>query len=391
MNLYRDYPIIAGKAAGRRVTINPAIQPIYNRLEQAALRGNHWARIAVRELSALSSGIPGKNNVYIRPGSQKDAAGNTGYIVFLPGLKASIYPGTIGNYCVTELVLDASYYAATAGGASSSRTGLYRVRSDVESNTNAWQTQYVKDGKIAPRDGRLVVVTDSGYESAVDAARDIMPRSIKHLGIAAANARNTDSDMHFTSGAKRLGGMIRYNAQKEDKSRASALLLATSMEQAKTLKGVLWVADKGGSVVLTQAMKILVDKGVTLKGHTAYLYNPRTSPGDALRLAHKLELSLNESFADTGWDIQGALSQLSVAGQRLNNKGDPYSKAYHAQAWINGLVKAAGPVGLAGTAAAAMGASIPMLSGIVTAIGGGGVVYALGQSVAEDLRHKFKR
>jgi hypothetical protein len=163
------------------------------------------------------------------------------------------------------------------------------------------------------------------------------------------------------------------------------------MEQAKTLKGVLWVADKGGSVVLTQAMKILVDKGVTLKGHTAYLYNPRTSPGDALRLAHKLELSLNESFADTGWDIQGALSQLSVAGQRLNNKDDPYSKAYHAQAWINGLVKAAGPVGLAGTAAAAMGASIPMLSGIVTAIGGGGVVYALGQSVVEDLRHKFKR
>lgn len=29
MNLYRGYPIIAGKAAGRRVTINPTIQPIY--------------------------------------------------------------------------------------------------------------------------------------------------------------------------------------------------------------------------------------------------------------------------------------------------------------------------------------------------------------------------
>jgi hypothetical protein len=31
------------------------------------------------------------------------------------------------------------------------------------------------------------------------------------------------------------------------------------------------------------------------------------------------------------------------------------------------------------------------LISIVTAIGGGGVVYALGQSVVEDLRHKFKR
>lgn len=101
------------------------------------------------------------------------------------------------------------------------------------------------------------------------------------------------------------------------------------MIQAKGVEDVIWSADKGGSAVLTQAMQILVDKGVTLKGHTAYLYKPRTSPGNALRLAHKLELTLNETFADTGWDLQGALSQLGVAGARLNNKRDPYSRGHY--------------------------------------------------------------
>lgn len=185
--------------------------------------------------------------------------------------------------------------------------------------------------------------------------------------------------------------MVRYGALKQDSSRASALHLADSMMAARDIPGVIWVGDQGGSAVVTQAMQILVDRGITLKGHSAYLYKPRTSPGDTLRLAHRLELTLNEAFADTGWDIQGALSQLSVAGVRLDHKKDPYNRGYHTQAWISGLVKAAGPVGVVGTGAAAMGASIPMLSGIVTAIGGIGVAYALGQSVAEDLRHKLKR
>ncbi|MBC6905129.1 hypothetical protein DWB84_06595 [Saccharophagus sp. K07] len=390
MSLYKDYPTIAGAAAGRRVTIHPGLHNTYRRLEQAALRGNHWARIAVKELQALTTGLQGKNNVYCRPfGSPKNAVGEQAFYVFLPGLKATVYPGIVGQYHVTELVLDANYYEATEEIRDQTRMGLYRARFDTENN--AWRTKYVEGGKVASQEGHLVAVADSGYKSADHAARNVMPQAIKHLGIAAANTRNRENDLHFTPGKKSLGGMIRYNALKENSSRASALHLAASMAQAKNTKGVIWMADKGGSVVLTQAMQILVDKGITLKGHTAYLYHPRTSPGDALRLAHKLELTLNESFADTGWDLQGAVSQLSVAGLRLKNSDDPYNTGYHAQAWINGLVKAAGPVGLAGAGAAAMGVSMPMLGGIVAAISGGGVVYALGQSLVEDLRHKFKR
>lgn len=385
----QDYPIIAGKAAGRKVSINPALHPAYQRLEQAALRGNHWASIAVRELNALTSGVVGKNNVYIRPYGPKDAAGNTGYIVFLPGLKATLYPTVLGSYCVTDLVLDANYFEATADEESGKRTGLYRVI--PEGAIETWKTEYVEDGNIEAKNGRLVVIADSGYKSASNAARTIVPRAMEFPQVPEITVLQEGCDLHFTAGQKQLGGMIRYNPLSVDSSRGSALHLATTMEQARTLKNVIWAADQGGSAVLTQAMQILANKGVTLKSHTAYLYKPRTSPAAALKLAHKLELSLGKSFANTGWDPQGALSQLSVAGRRLNNSNDRYNKAYHTHAWINGLAKAAGPIGLGSGAAAAMGVSIPMIGGIVAAISGGSVVYALGQSLVEDLRTKFKR
>lgn len=390
MSLYKDYPIIAGESAGRRVGINPALHNTYKRLEQAALRGNHWARIAVKELHALTTGVSGKSNVYIRPfGGPKTEFGEQAFYVFLPGLKATVHPGRGVHYFVTDLVLDANYYEAREEVGEQTRMGLYRAK--LEKEGKLWEADYIKDGKVLPQDYRLVAIADSGYATAGDAAISVIPKAMKQPGVPTDGVRRDGCDLHFTPGKKRLGGMVRYNALKEDNSRASALHLAATMQQAQSTKGVRWVANRGGSAVLTQAMQILADRGVTLEGHTAYLYKPSTSPGNALRLAHTLKLTLNESFADTSWDLQGAFSQLTVAGQRLKNKEDPYSKGYHAQAWINGVVKTGGTLGLAGTAATAMGASIPMLAGIVGAISTFGAVYAMGPSLLENLSHKYKR
>jgi hypothetical protein len=389
MSIYKDYPTIAGAAAGRRVTINPDLHNTYKRLEQAALRGNHWARIAVKELNALTTGLSGKNNVYIsRFGGSKNAVGEKAFYVFLPGLKATVYPGAVGQYHVTDLVLDANYFEATEEIRERTRMGLYRAKLQ---DGRLWEAEYIKDGKVLPQDYRLVAIADSGYATAGDAAKKAIPIAMKQPGVPTDGVRRDGCDLHFTPGNKRLGGMIRYNALREDDSRASALHLAATMQQAQSTKGVRWVADRGGSAVLTQAMQILADRGIILEGHTAYLYKPSTSPGDALRLAHTLKLTLNESFADTSWNLQGAFSQLTVAGQRLKNADDPYSKGYHAQAWINGVVKAGGTLGLAGTAATAMGASIPMLAGVVGAISTVGALYAMGPSLLENLSHKFKR
>lgn len=379
--------VIAGQNAGRRVTLAPAIAPGWKRLEVAAKDGNHWALLAVKHLTALSSGALGKSNVYVRP-QGKVQGGNQTYIVFLPGLKATVLGLANSSYYVSELVLDANYFEANNEIRQRTRMGLYRVTPGGE---GGWQTKFVEGGNITPQDSRLVAIADAGYGGANAAAREIVPRAMKQPGVPTASVRQQGCDLHFTPGKKRLGGLIRYNSMAIDSSRASALHLAETMFQARNVSGVIWLADQGGSAVVTQAMRILADRDVSLKGHTAYLYKPRTSPGNALLLAHSLKLTVNEAFANTGWDVQGALSQLSVAGARLNNESDPYNRGYHAQSWVNGLVKAAGPVGVASASAAAMGASIPMIAGVVAAISTGGVVYSLGQSLTEDLRHKLKR
>src|SRR5690606_14908734 len=156
------------------------------------------------------------------------------------------------------------------------------------------------------------------------------------------------------------------------------------------IEDVLWLADNGGSTVLTQAMQILVDKGIKLKGHTAYLYKPRTSPGQVIRLAHQLEMTLNESFADTGLSLRGAASQLAVAGARLSNEHDLYNTKSFVKDWLSGLVKVAGPMGVA-AGAVSLGTSVVMVGTIAGVISTGGTLIALGQSAAENIRHKIRR
>lgn len=55
--------------------------------------------LAVKHLTALSSGTLGKSNVYVRPqGKVQD--GNQTYIVFLPGLKATVLGLADSSYYV---------------------------------------------------------------------------------------------------------------------------------------------------------------------------------------------------------------------------------------------------------------------------------------------------
>ncbi|MCX2783026.1 hypothetical protein OQJ46_08490 [Microbulbifer thermotolerans] len=387
MSTTQNLPLIAGQRAGKPIRCVTALEPVFQRLQQAARRNHYWATIAVKELNALTTGVLGKNNVYVRPGKSRTKNSNELYYVFLPGLKATVVRWPDDQFCITELNLDDNYFRATEWSDDATRMGLYRA--SLRRDKRSWGVEHVPDSRILKQQGRLVAVADSGYERADDAARYTIPGALEFLGKNTAGIRESGCDLHFTPGQKRLGGLLRYNPLEVNTSRASAVQLAATMEGARDIKNVSWVADFGGSAVLTQAMQILVNKGVKLKGHTAYLHRPRTSPAKALRLAHKLELTLNESFANTGLSLRGALSQFSVSGARLNNERDLYNRGYHARAWFKGTVAMSTPVGVVATV---MGGAQAMavVGSIATAIGGVGVAYSIGQSLAEDLRRRFK-
>ncbi|MFC6635607.1 hypothetical protein [Microbulbifer taiwanensis] len=380
MQFNQDLPVVAGHAAGKRIRCTTDLMPTYQRLKDAADRGNHWPRIALRELNALTSGMLDKKNVYVRPGKPDY------YVVFLPGIKATVKRWTNDQYCITDMDLDERYFEATSQ--ENTRMGLYRVA--PPKGDEGWTAKYVQGGRVAPKAGRMVTVSDAGYSSADHAARAVIPRAIKAPDVAGASVRNGGCDLHFTPG-KKLGSLIRYNALNNDQCRGSALHLAYSMAQARDIKDVIWLADSGGSLVLTQAMKILVDQGVTLKGHTAYLAKATSSPGQAVRLAHRLEMTLNEDFADTGLSPRGAFSQWRAAGARFADEHDAYDRERHADAWVSGAGKVAAPVGAVAFAGGLMGASVPVIasmSAIAGAVGFVGVWHNIGKSLVSKVRDK---
>ena len=72
----------------------------------------------------------------------------------------------------------------------------------------------------------------------------------------------------------------------------SAILLARTMYEARNTEGVKWVSETGGSGVITQALKILVDQGVNLKEskHSIFLCNPTTRVSTIQALSIQLDL-----------------------------------------------------------------------------------------------------
>ncbi|MGD8174551.1 hypothetical protein [Marinimicrobium sp. ARAG 43.8] len=384
-----QYPLIAGQHAGKKVRCTPNIKPAYDKLH-AHQHKNHWARIAIKELTALSSGLSEKTNIYVKPTDQCRYDGS--FYVFLPGLKATLERRPNDEYILVDLALDAMYFDATSQ--NDTKMGLYRVEADLDN----WQTSLVENGHVLAKDNRTVSISDSGYSSAQKAANKIMPSIVKALGLAAIDIKEGGCDLHFTPGHHRQGGLLRYNAVGQTNTYGSAVLLAKSMGDAQSLTGIKWVADRGGSSVLTQAMRMLADKGVTLNGHTIYLDHATTSPGDAVRLAHQLDLNLGKKAANTGWSPVGAFSQARVASERLAHKRDSYDRHYHTNVWINGITRAAAVTGLAGMGAASLGASIPVVASIATivtgtsgVVGASGTAYSIGQSLKERITHQFKR
>jgi hypothetical protein len=93
--------VIAGKSAGRRVTLNPDYQHEWQELEKAAKKGDYWANVAIKELTGLSSGVVASTNTMRLQGT---------YIIFWQGGHATALWSTNGGYHVQELALNTGCY-----------------------------------------------------------------------------------------------------------------------------------------------------------------------------------------------------------------------------------------------------------------------------------------
>lgn len=322
--------VIAGEHCGKKIWAVSDIAAVYASLEKAAA-SNHWARLVVKELNSLSVGAINKNNIKVRPRSQRSlvARGVQELFMDLPCLQATILHGPDGSYLVTSLVPNAEYFNT------STASGLYAATK----RGYEWNVKKLSDGCIVPDNGdvdrdRIVSISDGNYQAPEKAAMKMATLAAESPNGGGSIDKFTNYDIHYTGAGRKFGsfGLVSMkealNPPTDPVIRASAQKLAYTMYQAKDIGGINWVSIHGGSVVLTEAMRILANKGVTLDKHTIFLREPKSSPTKALDLSHKLKMiQVREFSKNSWWNHTSTRGRLGLVRARWKEKNYTFGHA----------------------------------------------------------------
>ena len=244
--------------------------------------------------------------------------------MILPGCKVTVEKHSSDVYKIVYFEADAGYAELHAR---ENSPGIYIAKHIKD---GVWRADKASKGAIKPEKGRLVAVSDSGYASAGSASNAAGPRlASSHYSseVGESVLRNTGFDLHFTPGHRKIGGLTNFRDARKplEKSdiHSSAILLANAMFLSRKVEGVTWIAEYGGSAVLTQAMKILADKGFKLKKHRIFLYQPKTSQTEVLSAAHSLGVTLNRKISRVSpINVVGLAGKPSATFNRIRHEDD---------------------------------------------------------------------
>lgn len=384
---------VSGATGGKKVNVVPAVQPAYALLEKAALDGNYWARLAISGIRALTSGRMGKDNIYVRPGNIVTQNFEQ-FFVFLPGCKATCERRADDQYYLVNLTLDKSYSDVKND---IQKTGLYKATK----RDDKWDAEYYSRPRSDAKAGeiRITAITD-GHHADVEKAVNAIAGSIGKAPDAPSGKNFQIMDVHYTHKKGRLGGLVNFSKARKplgnDDIRGSAMLLARSMIKSKDQK-ISWVSEKGGSAVLTQALRMVADANVKLGEHNIYLYDPTTSTNEALKMAQRAGVTPDRNVVQTGiFNYMGNRDQLPAIINRYRSE-----EGYTAGNAIYDLVgqggKAYAPIGIGISALTLAGISItapviPIMTAIAGALGVGATGVAalkLGDTLVSNIAPHF--
>ncbi|WP_299581307.1 hypothetical protein [uncultured Microbulbifer sp.] len=363
---------IAGSTAGKPVTITPQAEPIYHELVKKARKGNYWAQTTVNGLHQLASGRLHQNNIFIKPGAVH-RGGTEEFYVILPGCKATVEKLESDTFRVLYLEADLDFFELQK---QEIKPGLY----SASHKDDEWKTKFKRNGSVDKIQERRVAIADSNY-GRVDETADAIFENLSEAPFTTGNTlKRTGYDLHYTPQKENIGRLQSYRYAicplDDERIHESAILLARTMYNARKIEGVGWIAEFGGSAVLTQAMKILAGQNVKLEDHTVYMHRPTTSPNEAIKQAHKLGLQIERNFSKSDMtDWVGNQSQLKVIVNRLKDARDNYKWSHAA---IDAITYGKSAQGLAASGVAAvaylsglagMAISAPAIPAVLTLVG----------------------
>lgn len=366
---------IAGRHTGKPITITPQAEPIWNELVKLANAGNYWAQLTVRGIEQLAAGRLSQNNIFVKPGSVH-RGGTEEFVVILPGCKVTAEKLPNDSYKLLLFEADLHYGQLIEQGMA---PGLYQVEKE-----DSWKSRLRIDGKIEKANHRVVAISDSGYEDPEEAAQTAAISIVDSpVSGGAYTLSDTGFDLHFTPGENKIGGLKNYKKAlrplKDQDLHNSAMLLARVMYMAKDQKRIRWIAEYGGSAVLTQAFKILSDRKIKLNQHTAFLVRPTTSPHEAIKAVHAVEgVILDRKFsAIEPLNYIGNRDGLAVVKERRKREID-YTWKMAATDRVLAGTNINGAIGFVAGGAALMGlaVSVPATCAFLTVLGGAAAVTA---------------
>jgi hypothetical protein len=301
-------PVIAGNTSGVKVHCTREALPVYNALVKIARSGNHHARLAVSGIVGLSRGHLHMDNIYKPSSRALSNSRNEVFMAVLPGIRVIYRQKDNGTFTVLKIDVDDAY---TKQQKEATSPGLWNAtKADDE-----WNASFVKDGKLNPNaKNKFVVISDrSSRHPTAEAASIFKVLQGSRDKTTVTQIGNDGFDLHYTPGEKSIGGMknmkeVRH-ANNQASLKESAEILAHTMHNARDISGVVWGSESGGSGVLTQAMQILADRGVTLDTHGIFLNRATTLPSKAVELARKLESKSDRV------DKKSTISLDQLAGQ----------------------------------------------------------------------------
>jgi len=360
--MQNQFPLIAGKNAGIRISCTPQAKPVYDNLLRLSKSGNYWAQLIVNGIQGLASGRLHLNNVFVK--EEKLAQGE--FIMVLPGCVATFEKRDTGEFRLIHMTADESYFELQK---QHKRPGLYRVK---KSDEKRYVAKIAVHGRVKEEKNRVVAITDRrGYapEQVAKSAESYIsgtPVSTDSLALEL-----NGYDLHFTPGNGGIGGWRNlHQALRADTDRElheSAILLAKTMYEARDVDGVRWIAEHGGSGVLIQAMRILVDQGVKLDKHVVFLNHPTTLKSKIVPLGSKLGLrplrKLTHSNPLHPGEMIGGLF-FGSAGYIAAYKRLRYDKNYSGLKFIGDIVKETGNLQGAGAPIGAVTTALGFSTGI---------------------------
>lgn len=361
--------LISTPNRGKPVSFAPKYRKEALTLKRAA-REYYYPMMALKHLAALSSGLTGKDNVFIP--NYKDFKTNSfqQVIVYVPGIKATVEHRPNDSLVVAHLELDETYMESIAR-KSLEKPGVYSVEVD---RGGIAEVTYKNNGRIKPRDERKVVVSAIRSSSPREALDQVLPKLGKLLG--ARDAYRCDFDLFFSPASSTLNGMKSYSPINITHTYGFAGLLADAMERSKHQKSVTWVSELDGSAVLAQGLQALANKNISFKGmgHLVATHTPTTSPASILRNAGKIGMLIDPEVAKGNGNWKAVTSSLFVNASRARDENDPFSWREYRKQLSDGTMFTLENTGtMAGVGAAIVGST--MLGGVSTFCGAAGALY----------------